>query len=32
MTGFAVFAVTLPGALAFVWHKQLLPANANLGF
>jgi len=30
VTGFAVFAVALPRAFAFVWDKLLLSANAYL--
>jgi hypothetical protein len=28
VTGFAIFAITLPRAFAFVWDKLLLSANA----
>jgi hypothetical protein len=30
VAGFAIFAIALPCALAFVWDKLLLSANAYL--
>jgi hypothetical protein len=32
VTWFAVFTITLTSALAFVWHMQLLSANAHFCF